>query len=41
VGSWATLNETAKKIKQAHIAKKVIGVAIVWSYKGFEVINEI
>lgn len=41
VWSWATLNETAKKIKEKWYAKKVIWLAIVWSYKGFEVINEI
>lgn len=41
VWSWATLNETAKKIKNLWIAKKVIWLAIVWSYKGFEVINEV
>ena len=33
VGSGATLNETAKKVKQLSIAKKVIGIAIVGSYK--------
>ena len=41
VWSWATLNETAKKIKEKWFAKKVIWLAIVWSYKGFEVINEV
>jgi len=41
IWSWATLNETAKKIKEFKIAKKVIGLAIVWSYKWFEVINEV
>jgi len=41
VWSWATLNETAKKIKQKWFAKKVIWLAIVWSYKWFEVINEV
>lgn len=41
VWSWATLNETAKKIKERWFAKKVIWLAIVWSYKGFEVINEV
>lgn len=41
VWSWATLNETAKKIKDKWFAKKVIWLAIVWSYKWFEVINEI
>ena len=41
VWSWSTLNETAKKIKERWIAKKVIWLAIVWSYKWFEVINEV
>jgi len=41
-GSGATLNETAKKIK--NIAKKnikVIGYSVVGSYKGFDVISEV
>lgn len=41
VWSWATLNETAKKIIAKWFAKRVIGLAIVWSYKWFEVINEV
>ena len=41
VGSGATLNETAKKIKEKGLAKKVIGLAFVGSFKGFEVINEV
>ncbi len=41
VGSGATLNETASKIIQTGMANKVIGVAIVGSFKGFEVIKEI
>lgn len=41
VWSWATLNETAKKIKNLWLAKTVIGLSIVWSYKWFEVINEV
>jgi predicted transcriptional regulator len=41
VGSGATLNETALKIKQSGIAKTVIGLSIVGSYNGFEVIKEI
>lgn len=41
VGSAATLNETAKKIKQMGIAKKVYGFAVVGSLKGFEVIREV
>ncbi|MBL7159903.1 hypothetical protein ISS85_05480 [Candidatus Microgenomates bacterium] len=41
VGSGASLNETAKKIKEEGVAKKVIGFAIVGSYKGFDVIREV
>ncbi len=41
VWSWATLNETAKKIKEKNLAHKVYWLAIVWSYKWFEVINEV
>lgn len=41
VGSGATINETAAKIKIKRTAQKVIGVAITGSYKGFEVIQEI
>ncbi len=40
VGSGATLNEIAKKIKDKRIAKKVIGLAITGSFKGFDVISE-
>lgn len=41
-GSGATLNETARKIK--NISKndiKVIGYSVVGSYKGFDVISEV
>lgn len=41
VGSGATLNEIAKKIKDKRIAKKVIGLAITGSFKGFDVISEV
>lgn len=41
VGSGATINQIAKKLKEKNIAKKVIGLAIVGSYKGFEVITDI
>ena len=41
VGSGATLNETAKKLKRNYGLTKVYGYAIVGSYKGFEVIKEI
>lgn len=42
VGSGATLNETAKQIRQKGICKgKIIGLAITGSYKGFDVISEV
>jgi hypothetical protein len=42
VGSGATLNETAKKIRNKKICKgKIIGVALTGSFKGFDVISEV
>jgi DNA-binding transcriptional ArsR family regulator/hypoxanthine-guanine phosphoribosyltransferase len=42
VGSGATLNETARKIRQKKICKnKIIGLAITGSFKGFDVISEV
>jgi biotin operon repressor len=42
VGSGATLNETARKIRQKGICDgQIIGLAITGSYKGFEVISEV
>lgn len=42
VGSGATLNETAKKIKNKGICRgKIIGLAITGSFKGFDVISEV
>jgi len=41
VGSGATLNETAKQIKDKKIAKKIVGVSITGSFKGFDVISEV
>ena len=41
VGSGATLNEVAKQIKNKKIAKKVIGLSLTGSFKGFEVISEV
>lgn len=40
VGSGATLNEAGKKLKERGV-QKVYGLAIVGSYKGFEVIKEV
>jgi len=42
VGSGATLNETARQIRERKICKgKIIGLAIVGSFKGFDVISEV
>ncbi|MFH1244555.1 MAG: HTH domain-containing protein [bacterium] len=42
VGSGATLNETAKQLRQQGVVQgKIIGLAIVGSYKGFDVISEV
>ena len=42
VGSGATLNETARKIKEASICQgKIIGLAITGSFKGFDIISEV
>lgn len=42
VGSGATLNETAKQLKDKNICSgKVFGLAITGSFKGFDVISEV
>ncbi len=41
LGSGATLNETARKIKERNLAEQIIGLAITGSFKGFEVISEV
>lgn len=41
VGSGATINELAKKIKDKKLAKKVFGLVITGSFKGFDVISEV
>lgn len=41
IGSGATINEIALKLKSKKIAKYIIGMAVTGSYKGFEVISEI
>ncbi len=41
VGSGSTLNQIAGKIKQKGVAKKVSGLAIVGSFKGFDVITDV
>lgn len=40
VGSGATLNEVAGKLKNQSIAKQVFGLAITGSFKDFYVITE-
>jgi len=41
VGSGATINEIAIKLKQKKIARKITGLAITGNFKGFEVISEL
>lgn len=41
VGSGATINETATKMKQKGTAKKVFGLAVTGSFKGFDIIQEV
>jgi DNA-binding transcriptional regulator GbsR (MarR family) len=41
VGSGSTLNQIAGKIKEKKVAKKVTGLAIVGSFKGFDVITDV
>lgn len=41
IGSGASMNEVAKKLKLRKIAEKVIGFSLIGSYKGFDVIREI
>ena len=41
VGSGSTLNQIAGKIKQKGVAKSVVGLAIVGSFKGFDVVTDV
>jgi predicted amidophosphoribosyltransferase len=41
VGSGATLNQIAEKIKIKSISKSVYGLAVVGSFKGLDVITDI
>jgi phosphoribosylpyrophosphate synthetase len=41
IGSGATINEIATKLKDKKVAKRITGLAITGSYKGFEVISEV
>ncbi|SNT19111.1 Winged helix-turn-helix DNA-binding [Ekhidna lutea] len=41
MGSGATMNQIAKKINNKQVANKVTGLAIVGSFKGFDVITDV
>lgn len=41
VGSGSTLNQLAAKLKAKSVAEEVIGLAIVGSFKGFDVITDV
>ena len=41
VGSGSTLNQIAEKIKRKEVAKEVYGLAVVGSFKEFDVITDI
>lgn len=41
VCSGSTLNQIAEKIKNKQVAKRVTGLAIVASFKGFDVITDV
>ncbi len=41
IGSGATINEIALKIKAAGLAEEIYGLSVTGSFKGFEVISEI
>lgn len=41
VGSGSTMNQIAGKIKNKAVARKVIGLAVVGSFKGFDVITDV
>ncbi|MBX2962843.1 MAG: hypothetical protein KF687_10045 [Cyclobacteriaceae bacterium] len=41
IGSGATINETASKLKNQSIAGYIIGLAITGSFKSFDVIQEV
>ena len=41
VGSGATMNQLAGKIKNKQVAEKITGLAVVGSFKGFDVITDV
>ena len=41
IGSGATINQIARKLKTQGVCKEIIGLAIVGSFKGFDVITDV
>jgi predicted amidophosphoribosyltransferase len=41
IGSGATINQIASKLKTQGVCKEIIGLAIVGSFKGFNVITDV
>jgi hypothetical protein len=41
VGSGSTFNQIAGKIKYKGVARKITGLALVGSFKGFDVITDV
>lgn len=41
VGSGSTLNQVSQKIKNKNVAQKITGLAVVGSFKGFDVITDV
>jgi len=41
IGSGSTMHETAAKLKQLRPDAEIIGLALVGSFKGFDVIREV
>jgi predicted amidophosphoribosyltransferase len=41
IGSGSTLNQIAGKIKRKGIAQRITGLAMVGSFKGFDVVTDV
>ena len=41
IGSGASVNEIALKVKEKNVAQEIVGLAITGSYKSFEIISEL
>jgi predicted amidophosphoribosyltransferase len=41
VGSGSTLNQIAGKIKEKGVAQEITGLAVVGSFKGFDVLSDV